>query len=118
MSITVEQLEDEIARQKGLIERADLARRLFKNRDFRKLIQEEFMVNECAQYAQASADSALPAENRADALAIAQSAGYLKRWLSIVCQMGTLAAQQMPSYERELAEARTNPDDAEDEDVG
>lgn len=111
MSVTIDQLESELAKQKALIERAESAQRLAKNRDFRKLILEDFLVTECANYAQLSGDPALPPENRADALAISQAAGHLRRYLSMITQMGINAANQMDRREQELAEARAEEDE-------
>ena len=61
-------LEKQLADTKTLVDRRTIAQRLAANADFRKLILEEFCVNECARYAQASADPALGANERADAL--------------------------------------------------
>lgn len=71
---------------------------------------EEFCVNECARYAQASADPALSANERADALAIAQSAGHLRRFLSVVIQMGNSAENTIADIEAALEEARAEED--------
>ena len=49
-------LEKQLADTKTLVDRRTIAQRLAANADFRKLILEEFCVNECARYAQASAD--------------------------------------------------------------
>ena len=99
-------LEKQLADTKTLVDRRTIAQRLAANADFRKLILEEFCVNECARYAQASADPALSANERADALAIAQSAGHLRRFLSVVIQMGNSAENTIADIEAALEEAR------------
>lgn len=102
----VSNLEKQLSNAKLLVERRDTALRLANHPDFRKLILEEFCVQECARYVQSSADPALSVENRADALAIAQSSGHLKRYLSVVVQMGNVAENDLLPLEEALDEAR------------
>ena len=102
----VNALEQQLSDAKLLVERRQMAMRLEKNRDFKKLILDEFCVEECARYARESANPALTAEQRADALALAQAAGHLKRFLSVVCQMGNVAEGQMVDINEAIEEAR------------
>lgn len=91
---------------KEMIEQAETALRLFNNPDFKKLILNEFCINECARYAQSSADPALNTVQRADALAIAQAAGHLRRFLSVKIQMGNQADRQMADLDQAILEAQ------------
>ena len=50
------QLETQLEGNKKLIVLRDAIVNLQKNRDFRKLILEKFLVEDCARYAQLSAD--------------------------------------------------------------
>lgn len=102
----VEDLEEARSNAKILLDRRQMALRLSNNRDFKKLILEEFCIQECARYAQNSANPALSAEDRADSLAIAQAAGHLRRYLSVVVQMGATAERDLPQIEDALDEAR------------
>ena len=102
----VNALEEQRSNAKLLIERRDMAMRLEENRDFRKLIVDEFCIKECARYARESANPALTAEQRADAMALAQAAGHLMRFLHVVRQMGSTAEGQMPDLEEAIEEAR------------
>ena len=106
----VTQLEQQKSDFKAAIEKRGMASRLMKNRDFRKLILEEFCTAECARYAQASADPNLSKDEQADALALAQAAGHLRRWLSVVVQMGNQAESQMQSLDQAIEEARAEED--------
>ena len=112
MSETTQNLEHQRDSARKLIERRDLALRLYKNSDFKELILNEFCVQECARYAQASADPALKPEARADSLAIAQAAGHLRRFLSVIVQMGNQAEGQMTDL-NEAIEASRQEDDQE-----
>lgn len=91
---------------KELLARRELALKLSTNAEFKKLILQEFCVNECARYAQSSGDPALSAEQRADALALAQSAGHLRRWLSVIVTMGNNAERAMPELDEAIEQAR------------
>lgn len=103
-------LENQLEGIKELTERRERALRLSNNADFKKLILDEFCTAECARYAQASADPALKENERADALAMAQAAGHLRRFLSVTVQMGHQAESQMVDLENALAEARAEED--------
>ena len=91
---------------KELATRRELALKLQDNREFKQLILKDFCVEECARYAQASADPALTAEQRADALALAQAAGHLRRFLSVTVQMGYTAKNEIPQIEVAIEELR------------
>lgn len=106
MSTTVSALEQQLKGAKALVARRDSALKLSENRDFRKVIMDEFCGSEAARYVQASADPALDAAARADALAIAQASGHLKRYLSVVIQMGNQAARDVGEIEKALDEVR------------
>jgi hypothetical protein len=108
--VTVEQLENQrVGFQKALELRAAV-QRLTQNSDFRKVISENFMLHECARYAQISADPAIPEKNQKDALAIAQASGHLKRYLSVLIQMGNAAEDQIGQLDDQLEEARAEAD--------
>lgn len=102
----VAQLEHQRESFKEQIQNRDMAIRLATHPDFKKLILQEFCVNECARYAQQSANPGLSDREQKDALAIAQAAGHLRRFLSVMIQMGNNAENQMVDLDEALAEAR------------
>lgn len=102
----VTQLENQLASAKELVRRRNLALRLATIPEFKELILDEFMVKEAARYVHSSADPALKAEERADALNMAQAAGHLKRFLSVTVQMGAHAERELVSLEDAIQEAR------------
>ena len=106
-------LEEQAVERQKYVENRRIAQRLFSNRDFKKLILEEFCVNECARYAQNSANPALGPDERADSLAIAQAAGHLRRFLSVTIQMGNQAEVEIRQINEAIEEIR-----AEGEPVG
>ena len=99
-------LAKQIEDAKQLIEFRTRLQRLSANPDFRAIVLDEFCVQECARYAQSSADPALSERQRQDALGLAQSAGHLKRWMSVQVQMANAAEDQIPNLEAELEVAR------------
>ena len=103
-------LEEQLSGTKDAIERRDRALRLYNNPDFKKLLLDEYCVQECARYAQLSADPALDDRQRADALAIAQAAGHLRRFLSMCIQLGNSAERSIPELEEAIAAARAEED--------
>lgn len=102
----VQGLEQQLEDAKALITRRNMALKLAGNHEFRALILEGFCMRDCARFAQESADPALPPESRADALAMAQAGGHLKRYLSAAFQMGAGAESSLGDLELNLEEAR------------
>jgi hypothetical protein len=87
--------------------------KLSNNPEFRALILDGFCKDECARYTHLSADPNLAQESRADALAVAQAAGHLKRWINAIVAMGNNAERHLPEQHAELAELRAE-ESAED----
>lgn len=99
-------LEKQEADAKQLLERRQMALRLYTNRDFRKLILDGFCLNDAARYAQLSADPMLTKEQQTDSLNLAQASGHLKRFLSVTVQMGNGAEDELANLAEALAQAR------------
>lgn len=110
MNDEVKGLEQQLADTKVVMDRRDLALKLSSNRDFRKLILEDFCTTEAARLVSQSADPALNPLQRADALNMAQAAGHLKRYLSMMIMMGDNAENSVGSLEDALAQARADED--------
>jgi len=115
----IQDLEQGIKDAEELIGRRKMALKLSDNHDFRKLILEDYMVTEAARLVQLSADPALDAMQRADALAMAQATGHLKRYLSMMVQMGYAAERELPEIQAALDETRSiELNDDEDREEG
>lgn len=102
----VSQLESQLAGTKQLVHLRDLALKLNKNPEFKELILNQFCVHECARYAQVSGDPAVSERDRADALAMSQAAGHLRRYLSVCVQMGNVAERDVEELEQNIILAR------------
>ncbi len=90
----------------SFIARKNVAVKLADNPEFKQLILKEFCVEECARHAQLSQDPSLKPENQLDSLRLAQAAGHLRRWLSVVVTMGNHAENQLPSIDQAISEMR------------
>lgn len=97
--------------RKEVADFADLEK-LVANPLFRKVILQRFCVEECARYAQLSADPSLPSDAaRADALGIAQAAGHLRRWIQVMQRQAELARGTIHDLEQNLEILRQEPED-------
>lgn len=100
----ISELQAYKAEQQTLVDARDQAIRLSNHSDFKKLILDGFCLHEAARYAQESGDPMLTASQRADALAIAQASGHLKRFLSLVIMLGNTAANNVIQSDAALSE--------------
>ncbi len=107
------QLENQLTACKKQIELKDTIERLLQNRDFKTVVEEAFFVEETLRNVGLSGDPALSKEERADALAMAQAAGHLKRWFSAQLGMARAFENQVEAIENEIIAARAE-EDAED----
>lgn len=113
----VQAFENQLAGAKAQVALGEAINKLLSNKEFRRVIMDEFTVKEAARFAAASADPALGAREQADALAIAQAGGHLKRWITIQLQLAETSGAQLEELQEGLEEARNeeaNPTDSED----
>lgn len=89
-----------------LMGRRDLALKLGNIPEFKKMILEDFCEKEAARLIGLSADPALTVQQRADALAMGQAAGHLRRYLSTTIRMGNIAENELREIEEAMDEAR------------
>jgi len=104
--VTIAQLEIRREELKKISDLSESHDRLMRNKDFKRIILEGFMVEDCARYAQESADPMLNTEQRADALSLAQAAGHLKRYLQISRAMCNKAVSDITSIDQAIEEMR------------
>ena len=104
--VTSEQLEQQKAAAYKRVQRAERLDRLMKNRDFQAIIMDDFCKEECVRSVELSGDSRMSDRDRADALAVAQSAGHLRRFFFAVSAMGANARNEIVAIEEHLAELR------------
>ena len=111
---SIEELELHRKKLKDSVAYAEEVRKLMGNALFRKIIMEDFCIQSAARYVQESCDPLLTAEQRADALALAQAGGHLKRWLDITLRMADTSERSILDVDEELEKLRAEPE-TEDE---
>lgn len=104
-------LEQGIKDSEHLLDRRQMAIKLYDNREFRKLFVEGYFTEEAARLVQLSADPALDTQQRADALNMAQATGHMKRYLSMMVQMGAHAERELPQLREALEQLRASSDE-------
>lgn len=106
MNADIQLLEEHRDELKKQVELNEAIVRLMKNRDFRKVILDAYMVADCARLAHTSCDPILSVQERADALSMAQAAGHLKRWLAVQGRMAENAERGIADVNQTLDELR------------
>lgn len=104
----VDQLEYQKQEATLVLERTARLERLLNNPDFREVIIGHFSRDDAARSVQESADPSLTAEQRADALAMAQAPGHLKRWINAQLQMANYHRNNKVALDEAINEARLN----------
>jgi hypothetical protein len=110
MDSSVNELEHQRKDLKARVELRDAALKLSSNRDFRKLILDEFLEKEAARNIRLSTDPAMDERQQADCIRAAQASGYLKRFLSYIMQSGAQAESDIRDIDEAIAEARAEED--------
>lgn len=112
MSLEIQALEQQLAACHEAVMWRDKAIKLQEVAEFRDVVLQKFCVTDCARYAQSSADMSLDTQARADSLALAQAAGHLRRYLSVLVQMGNNAANMIDGIEAEIDAIRAEGEEA------
>lgn len=111
----IEDLELHREKLKSAVAYAEEVHKLMANPLFRKVIMEDFCVQSAARYVQESCDPMLNDTQRADALALAQAGGHLKRWLTITLQLASTSEGAIADVDAEIEKLRAAPDAEYDE---
>jgi hypothetical protein len=80
--------------------------RLSEHPDFKYVIRERFIVEDCARFVRETINPMLTEDEQKNALAFAQSAGYLKQWLNMQIQMGNGAESAMLDLDNAIDDVR------------
>lgn len=111
----IKALESNIADAEYVIAQREKALKLSANSEFRDLFINGFFRDEAARLVQISTDPNLSLQDREDALAMAQSTGHAKRYLSVIVQQGYVAERDLPAMRATLEEVRALPDEDDGE---
>lgn len=108
---TLDKLQKQREENEGRIKLRDAILRLTDNADFRLVFRDEYFVQACARFVRESISPQLNAEEQANALAFAQSAGYCKQWLNMQIKMGDTAEGEMAGIAQMEDDVRAEGED-------
>lgn len=100
------ELEAEKQRLQKQVVFRDQILKLSENHEFRKVIHDGFLNEECARSARMAGEPTLSDIERRNMLDMAMAAGHLQRYLSANVQMGNRAEETIIQYDQELEELR------------
>jgi hypothetical protein len=106
----IQDLEQGIKDAEHLLERRQMALKLYDNREFRVLFVDGYFKDEAARLVQNSTEPKYDAQQRADSLAMAQATGHARRYLSMAVQMGAVAERELPQMHAMLEHLRALPE--------
>lgn len=102
----IQELEAQKESLKKQVELRDQILKLSENFEFRKVIQDGFLRDDCARNARIGGDPTLTEKQQKDAIAMALAAGHLQRYLSANIQMGNMAEETIAQIDGALEELR------------
>jgi hypothetical protein len=105
LDTNVHEVEMSIAEAKKLVDRRDAVKRLSKNRDFRKIIDDGYFKDEAARLTSITADPNLK-EQREDIFVALQGISTFKQYLQTIITMGNMAEAEIMDNEEILDELR------------
>ena len=98
----------ELAKQ---VELRDAILKLSGNHEFRKVVHEGFLRDDCARNARIAGDPSLDEKQQKDAMQMSLAAGHFQRYLSANVQMGNQAENTIFQIDEALAELRAEGDE-------
>lgn len=102
----IQELEAEKVRLQKQVALRDQILKLSENHEFRKVIHDGFLNEECARSARMAGEPTLSDVERRNMLDMAMAAGHLQRYLSANVQMGHQAADSIFQIDAALEELR------------
>lgn len=93
------------------IDRLEMLERLSRNKDFQRLINDQYMVTECAVLAHTAGNPALSKDQREDAMQMAMASGHLKRFLRVTEMQGIAARARVDELNAAIEDARLEKDE-------
>lgn len=95
-------IENRIKEMENAIAISESIEKLARNRDFKKVILEGFLIDEAARRTRESVNLALTEEHRKSAVASAQAAGHLEQFLIARTRLGMEARNRINDMRKEL----------------
>jgi len=105
IELTLEQYEEAKAHYSTIIERADAARRLADNADFKALVMEGYLTDEPQRLAELVASGRLNEKVREDCSRQLVSIGDFRTYMKNIIEQGNMARDEMVALEEARDEA-------------
>lgn len=102
----VKKAEARVAGLKAMIKFREDLFRLIDHPLYQEVIEKGFCTEHAARFVRESTNIMLSQDQRADSLAMAQAAGYLRRWVSATIKMADAAEGDLPDSENLLSYLR------------
>lgn len=103
----IQEIELNIEQAKSYVDLAKSVERLMKNRDFKKVILDEYFREEAIRLVHLKSDPSFQEKEKQEAIDVGMKAiGNLKSWLYKTEQFGEMAKQSISDSEAELDELR------------
>lgn len=102
----VKMLEMQLKQAQATINFSDTILKLTRNKEFKEVILEQFMVKSCAEYVQRSVSPELNESQQANALRFAQASGVLQQWLDTHISEANRLRNIIPQIEEAIVKAR------------
>lgn len=105
IELTLEQYEEAKTHYEGIIKRADAARRLSENDDFKDLVMTGYFENEPQRLAELMASGRLPNSGFDGCVEDMKSIGRFRNYMKMHIEQGQLARDELESLEEARDEA-------------
>ena len=99
IELTLEQYEEAKSHYGSIIERADAARRLAKDDDFKNLILVGYLENEPQRLAELMASGRLPEQSMKNCVKDIESVARFRNYMKMHMEQGQMAADELASLE-------------------
>ncbi|QYW01841.1 hypothetical protein CPT_Piffle_076 [Stenotrophomonas phage Piffle] len=104
--VNIESLTRQLDGAKAAQKKLAAMERLFKNKDFKELILQDYCINEAARLVHASLSPSFDTENQKKFLTMAQACGGILLWAEAQETLLNTQVRQIPDIEEALEEAR------------
>lgn len=105
IELNLEQYEEAKAHYQGIIDRADAARRLANNDDFKALVLTGYFENEPKRLVELMASGKLPQQSMDNCVKDIESVGRFRNYMKMHMEQGRMAADELVLLEEARDEA-------------
>lgn len=116
--VNIQNLNRQLDGAKAAVKKLASMERLFKNKDFKELILQEYCMNEAARLVHASIDPQFSPDDQKKFLVMAQACGGILLWAAAQETLLNTQANDLQNIEQALEDLRQEDQDADEGDEG